>query len=233
MTKPLAVITGASKGIGRAIAIRLAQDFDILALARTKPALDDLAAEIGKLGGRCTVAVVDIARPDAVAAALDGVDAAVLVNNAGVGPIKPMLELTPAEWHAIVDVNFNGLYHVTRALLPRMVARGSGHVVIIGSIAGRSGFVGGTAYAGTKHAAMAFAECLMLEVRDRGVKVSIVNPGSVATEFSHRADPSWMLSAEEVAESVAHVIQTPPDVLVHRLEIRALTPRNRTAQPGG
>jgi NADP-dependent 3-hydroxy acid dehydrogenase YdfG len=223
--KPLAVVTGASKGIGRAIAVRLAKDFDILALARTKSALDDLAKEISGAGGRCTVAVVDVADPTAVARALKDVNAEVLVNNAGVGPIKPMLELTPDEWSSIVDVNFNGLYHVTRALLPRMVARKKGHVVVIGSIAGRSGFVGGTAYAGTKHAAMAFAECLMLEVRDQGVKVSIVNPGSVATEFSHRSDPSWMLSAEEVAESVAHVINTPADVLVHRLEIRALTPK--------
>jgi NADP-dependent 3-hydroxy acid dehydrogenase YdfG len=225
MKKPLAVVTGASRGIGRAIAVRLARDFEILALARTKPALDELAEEISRGGGRCTAAVVDVADADAVARALRGVDAEVLVNNAGVGPIKPMLELTPAEWNAIVDVNFNGLYHVTRALLPRMVARRRGHVVVIGSIAGRSGFVGGTAYAGSKHAAMAFAECLMLEVRDQGVKVSIVNPGSVATEFSHRADPSWMLSAEEVASSVAHVIDTPPDVLVHRLEIRALAPK--------
>jgi 3-oxoacyl-[acyl-carrier protein] reductase len=223
--KPLAVVTGASKGIGRAIALRLARDFEILALARTKSALDELAAEIAKAGGKCTVAVVDVADPSAVASALKDVEEEVLVNNAGVGPIKPMLELTPDEWNAIVDVNFNGLYHVTRAVLPGMVARKRGHVVVIGSIAGRSGFVGGTAYAGTKHAAMAFAECLMLEVRDHGVKVSIVNPGSVATEFSHRSDPSWMLSAEEVAESVAHVIATPPDVLVHRLEIRALTPR--------
>lgn len=228
MTRPLAVVTGASKGIGRAVAVRLAGDYEILALARTRPALEELAAEIRGQGGACRVAVADVADPASVERALRGVDAEVLVNNAGVGPIKPMLELTPDEWHRIVDVNFNGLYHVTRAVLPGMVSRGRGHVVVIGSIAGRSGFVGGTAYGGTKHAAMAFAECLMLEVRDQGVKVSIVNPGSVATEFSERSDPSWMLSAEEVAESVAHVVATPPDVLVHRLEIRALTPRKKS-----
>ena len=106
-----------------------------------------------------------------------------------------------------------------------MIARKRGHVVIIGSIAGRSAFVGGTCYAATKHAAMAFAECLMLEVRNQGVKVSIVSPGSVATDFSPRNDPGWMLSPEEVAESVAHVIETPADVLVHRVEIRALAPK--------
>jgi len=225
MTRPLAVVTGASRGIGRAIAKRLAPTHDILAIARSAAALDELAREIERDGGTCRALALDLRDPAAIASGLTGVDAEVLVNNAGVGPVKPMLELTPDEWHTIVDVNFNALYHVTRAVLPRMIARKRGHVVVIGSIAGRSGFVGGTAYAGTKHAAMAFAECLMLEVRDHGVKVSIVNPGSVATEFSHRSDPSWMLSADEVAESVAHVIATPPDVLVHRVEIRALAPK--------
>lgn len=225
VSRPLAVVTGASRGIGRAIALRLAPKYDILALARTKPALEDLASEAKDLGAECRVAPVDLTDPQAIARALQGVDAEVLVNNAGIGPVKPLLELTPDEWLAMVDVNFNALFHVTRSLLPRMIARKHGHVVIIGSIAARSAFVGGTCYAGTKHAAQAFAECLNLEVRDHGVKVSIVNPGGVATDFSHRSDSSWMLSPEEVAESVAHVIETPPDVLVHSLEIRALAPK--------
>jgi NADP-dependent 3-hydroxy acid dehydrogenase YdfG len=105
-----------------------------------------------------------------------------------------------------------------------MVKRGRGHVIVVGSIAGRSAFVGGTAYAGSKHAVTAFAECLMLEVRDHGVKVSTVNPGAVATDFSARADASWMLSPDDVAESIAHIIAAPPNVLVHSLEIRALAP---------
>lgn len=225
MTRPLAVVTGASRGIGRAIALRLATTHDILAIARSKDQLEELARDVRKRGGECRIAPVDLRDANAVTHALQGVDADVLINNAGLGPIKPFLELTADEWHTMVDVNFNALYHVTRALLPGMTARRKGHVVIIGSIAGRSGFVGGTCYAATKHAAQAFAECLMLEVRDHGVKVSIVNPGSVATEFSHRSDPSWMLSPEEVAESVAHVIATPADVLVHRIEIRALAPK--------
>jgi 3-hydroxy acid dehydrogenase / malonic semialdehyde reductase len=225
MARPLAVVTGASRGIGRAIALRLAKTFDIVAVARSRDKLDELAEEIRGGGGDCHVVPVDLRDPRAIARALQDVDAEILVNNAGLGPIKPFLDLTSDEWHAMVDVNFSALYHVTRALLPRMIEHKRGHVVVIGSIAGRSAFVGGTCYAGTKHAAMAFAECLMLEVREHGVKVSIVNPGSVDTEFSHRQDTSWMLSAEEVAESVAHVIETPPDVLVHRLEIRALAPK--------
>ena len=225
MNRPLAVVTGASKGIGRAIAIRLAPKYDILAIARSRPALDALAREIRLNGTECRIAAVDLRDPNAIANALSGVQAEVVVNNAGLGPMKPLLELTPDEWHAMVDVNFNALYHVTRAVLPGMMQRGRGHVIVIGSIAGRSAFVGGTCYGGTKRAVQGFVECLNLEVRDRGVKVSVVNPGSVATEFSERNDPSWMLSAEEVAESVAHVIETPRDVLVHSMEIRALTPK--------
>ena len=225
MTRPLAVVTGASRGIGRAIALRLAPTHDILAIARSEPRLRELANDIVRAGGSCRVAAADLRDPGAIAKALDGVVADVVVNNAGLGPIKPLVELTPEQWHAMVDVNFNALFHVTRALLPGMIARRRGHVIVIGSISGRSAFIGGTCYAATKHAAAAFVECLNLEVRHQGVKVSIVNPGSVATEFSERNDPSWMLSPEEVAESVAHVLTTPPDVLVHSLEIRALAPK--------
>ncbi len=224
MSRPTAVITGASRGIGRAIARTLAADHDIVAAARSAAELATLAAEIETSGGRCTPLVLDVTDHAAVAHALAGVHADVLVNNAGVGILKPLLELTPQEWHRQMDVNLNALFHVTRALLPGMVARQRGHVVIIGSIAGRSAFAGGTAYAATKHAVMGFAECLMLEVRDHGVKVSVVSPGGVATAFGD-GDPAskgWALRPEDVAASVAHVLATPPNVLVHRVEIRAL-----------
>jgi NADP-dependent 3-hydroxy acid dehydrogenase YdfG len=225
MARPLAVVTGASRGIGRAIALRLAPTHDIVALARSKSALEEVVGDVRRSGGSGRSVVVDLRDSKAIAAALEGVQADVVVNNAGLGPIKPLTELTPDQWQAMVDVNFNALYHVTRALLPGMIERKHGHVIVIGSISGRSAFIGGTCYAATKHAAAAFVECLNLEVRQHGVKVSIVNPGSVATEFSEKNDPSWMLSPEEVAESVAHVINTPPDVLVHSLEIRALSPK--------
>jgi 3-oxoacyl-[acyl-carrier protein] reductase len=136
------------------------------------------------------------------------------------------METTLQEWRTTVDVNFNALYSVTRALLPGMLARESGHVVVIGSIAGRSAFVGGTCYAATKHAVMGFSESLMLEVRDRGVRVSLVNPGSVDTMFSDRANEGgWMLRADDVAEAVEAVVDTPQQVLIHRLEVRALSPK--------
>jgi 3-oxoacyl-[acyl-carrier protein] reductase len=223
--RPAALVTGASRGIGRAIALRLAARHDILAIARSAGDLDRLAAEVRDAGGACEPIVLDVSDGPAVARALDGRHVDVLVNNAGIGVMKPFLELTADDWHSTVATNIDSLFYVTRAVLPGMIERGSGHVVIIASIAGRTGFANGTCYAATKHAALGFAESLMLEVRQQGVKVSVVMPGSVDTDFSHSRSPAtWKLSADEVAATVLHLVDTPADVLIHRVEIRPLAP---------
>src|SRR6476646_7915829 len=142
---PRALVTGASRGIGRAIAERLARDgFDVVAAARSRTELDEVCAGIVAAGGRCQPLVLDVSDPQAVAAALTGVEVDVLVNNAGIGMLKPFLETTAAEWQRTIDVNVNALYHVTRSLLPSMIEKKSGHICTIGSIAGRGAFVGGS-----------------------------------------------------------------------------------------
>jgi short-subunit dehydrogenase len=224
MSKPIAVVTGASKGIGRATALRLAATHDIVAVARTEPDLDALANDVAAMGGSCHTIALDITDAKAVHDALGAIDAQVLVNNAGIGVMKPFLELTRDEWRSMVDLNFNALYDVTRAVLPAMVRRKSGHIVVVGSISGRSAFVGATCYAATKAAVTAFTESLMLELREYGIKVSVVAPGGVATEFSGGGgDQSWKLQPEDVAAAIADVVDTPPNVLVHRVEVRTLT----------
>lgn len=231
----MALVTGASRGIGEAIAHRLAATHHVVVAGRHRETLDAVVQAIAAHGGTAEAVVMDVADPASIAAAFAGplrdrpID--VLVNNAGVGVMKPLLELSAAEWQRMMDVNVNALFHVTRAVLPGMVARGRGHVVIIGSIAGRSAFVGGAGYATTKHAVMGFAENLMLEVRDAGVKVSVVSPGSVATSFSGRAEPKagGQLLAEDVAAAVASVVLTPPEVLIHRVEVRILSPKRPRA----
>lgn len=223
MSKPIAVITGASRGIGRATALRLAPTHDIVAVARTEADLDLLASDIAAAGGSCHTIAVDITDGAAVQQALGDVNAQVLVNNAGIGVMKPFLELTRDEWRSMVDLNFNALYDVTRAVLPAMVERRSGHIVVVGSISGRSAFVGATCYAATKAAVTAFTESLMLEMRTYGIKVSVVAPGGVATDFSGGGgDQSWKLTPQAVANAIAGAIDTPPDVLVHRIEVRTL-----------
>ena len=218
------LITGASRGIGRAIALRFARDgWNVVAVARKQRELDALAAEIGPA---CRTIALDVADGAAVARALAGIDVDVLVNNAGVGVLKPFVELTVEEWHRMLDVNVNALFHVTRAVLPGMFARKSGHVCTIGSIGGRSVFAGGSCYGATKAFVNSWAENLMIEVREQGVKVSVVMPGAVATEFNGNEPgekDAWKLMPEDVADAVAQVVLTPPHVLVHRLEVRTLT----------
>jgi 3-oxoacyl-[acyl-carrier protein] reductase len=222
-----ALVTGASRGIGRAIAERLARDgFEVVLAARDRAELEEVAAAIGAAGGRARTLVLDVSDPQAVAAALTGVEVDVLVNNAGIGVLKPFMELSAAEWQRTIDVNVNALYHVTRAVLPAMIARRSGHICTIGSISGRGAFVGGSCYAATKAFVTSWSESLMLEVREHGVKVSVVMPGSVTTHFNEHVPSdadAWKLSPADVADTVAHVIATPPNVLVHRAEVRTLT----------
>jgi 3-oxoacyl-[acyl-carrier protein] reductase len=223
--RSVALVTGASRGIGRAIALALAERFDIVAVARSHALLDALAEEIAAGGGRCEALPLDVGDGPAVGAALEGRRVDVLVHNAGVGIMKPFTALTADEWRTMIATNVDALYHVTHALLPGMIERRAGHIIAIASISGRTPLVNGACYSATKHAVMGFTESLMLEVREFGVKVSVVLPGSVDTHFSSRPqDASWKLSPSEVADAVIHVLDTPYDVLIHRVEIRALFP---------
>jgi len=224
--RPVALVTGASRGIGRAIALRLAATHDLVLVARDTDKLTEVAVACEALGASVQTIAMDVRNGLAAASALTGLHVDVLVNNAGVAVLKPFLEMTAEEWSRQVDVNVNALYHVTRAVLPGMVQRGRGHVCIIGSTAGRNTFVGGTCYTGTKHFVMGFAESLMLEVRDAGVGVSVVTPGSVATElFPEGTNTEWMLEPDNVADAVAFAVTAPPHMLVHRLEVRPLSPK--------
>jgi short-subunit dehydrogenase len=225
--KPTAVVTGASRGIGRAIATRLALTHAIVAIARDSKKLVSLAREIAAAGGECSVQPIDLTDRTAIERAMAGVDADVLVNNAGVITKKPLLRMTPDEWQEMMDVNVNAIFHLTRALLPGMVERGHGHIINIASIAGRSAFPNGTGYVATKHAVLGFSESLMLEVREAGVKVSVVMPGSVATDMivGDSTDQSWMLKPEDVASVVAEILTMPAHALTYQVEVRAANPR--------
>jgi 3-oxoacyl-[acyl-carrier protein] reductase len=225
--KPVAVVTGASRGIGRAIALRLSETHDVVAIARDAATLAELAKEITARGGVCSVESIDLADASAIERQLDGVEADVLVNNAGVITKKPILRLTPDEWQEMMDVNVSALYHLTRRFLPGMIERRHGHIINIASIAGRSAFPNGTGYVATKHAVLGFSESLMLEVRDKGVKVSVVMPGSVATDMkvSDSTDPSWMLKPEDVANVVAQILSMPHHALTYQVEVRASNPK--------
>lgn len=217
-----ALVTGASRGIGRAIAERLAERYEIIAVARSAKALEIVARGIESRGGRCRPIALDVSDHAAVSSALASLEVDVLVNNAGLGIMKPIAEMSVDEWRGQVSVNLDGMFYVTRAVLPGMIARQRGSVVNIGSLAGRNSFVGGACYSATKHAVIGFSESLMLEVRDAGVRVTVIMPGSVDTEFGGHAagHAPWKLTPGDVAESVWYVVSQPERALVSRVEMR-------------
>lgn len=225
------IVTGASKGIGRGIASFLAMDgFDVGLLARSTDLLEDLRQSLEEQGGTCFSVACDLRDHDETAAAipalidgLGGVDA--LINNAGLVIRKSALDISLEEWHALIDTNVNGLFYATRAVLPYMKDQGSGHIINISSISGKVPLPGGSAYAATKFAVSGFSQSLFQEVRDLGIKVTTIYPGSVDSE-SHRyeadADYSWKVSPEEIGQACAHVLRAHPGTVTSELEIRPL-----------
>jgi len=230
-----ALVTGATEGIGRAIAFALGKaGYRVGVCARDPGKVTSLLAELARAGvtaaGRpCDVG--DAGQVDAlvahVTAALGPVD--VLVNNAGVGILKPFAELSLADWDATMATNVRSLFLTTRAVLPGMRERRQGAVVNISSLSGKRGFVGGAAYAASKHAVMGFSESLMLEVRKDGVRVITICPGSVDTKIIHQqsvfeSDPAKILKPDDVAAVVLTALQLPPRATVSVIEVRPSSP---------
>jgi NADP-dependent 3-hydroxy acid dehydrogenase YdfG len=226
-----AIVTGASAGIGRGVARVLAQaGWQVGLVARTASALEALAAVIAADGGEAQPLALDLRDPAAVRdgfaeliARLGGVDA--LVNNAGLVIRKDVFALSDDEWRAMLDTNVSGLFHATRAVLPAMRAQGGGHVVNISSISGRVPLPGGSAYAATKFAVTGFSQSLFHEVRDFGIRVTTVYPGSVDSA-SHRHDATgdhrWKATPEDIGRAVLSALQAAPGCCVSEIEVRPL-----------
>jgi NADP-dependent 3-hydroxy acid dehydrogenase YdfG len=228
----MALVTGASRGIGAAVARRLAADGACVALlARSEDALHALAKE---LGGGAIVIPCDMRRPDAaaiVSAALAKVAPAgpdVIVNNAGAFLIAPAHETTVEAFREMVEVNLTAPFSLVRAFLPVMRSRGSGHIVTIGSIADHSAFPGNAAYAASKYGLRALHEVLRAELRGTGVRATLVSPGPVDTELWDPIDPDHqpgytprakMLDASAVAGAVHYVVTAPAEVNVDELRL--------------
>ena len=229
-----AVVTGASSGIGEATARLLArQGCNVVLAARREDRLEALAAE---LGGAALAVPTDVTDPPAceglVSRAVEEFGAVdVLVANAGLGLNGSIPDGDPEEWRRMFEVNVLGVLYATRAAVRHMLERGSGDVVIVSSLAGRRvPAADGTVYAATKHALTAVAEGLRMDVSQRGVRVTNVEPGLVRTEFptsSHgSADRFYAekeyspIEAEDVAAAVLYAVQQPPRASVNEIVIR-------------
>lgn len=225
------IVTGASKGIGHGIARVLGRaGHAVGALARSADLLNDLKSQIETDGGTCALAPADLRDCEQTAQAVEslitelgGVDA--LINNAGLVIRKRAMDITPDEWRAMIETNVNGTFYATRAVLPHMARQGAGHVVNVASISGYVPLPGGSGYAASKYAVTGFSESLFQEVRDLGIKVTTVFPGSVDSE-SHRhdsdGDHSWKVQPEEVGQAVLDLLNTRAGNVISRLEIRPL-----------
>jgi len=186
LTEKIAVITGGGRGIGRAIALKFAAEgAAVVVAARTVSEIDAVAREVRDAGGRALAVAADVADEKQcnrlmleTAAQFGRVD--ILVNNAGeYGPVKPIEEITPAEWDRVVAVHLRGSYLLTRLALPGMYARGSGAILNISSLSAKSAFGWGSPYASAKAGMLGMTRVVAAEAARKGVRVNAICPGPV------------------------------------------------------
>jgi short-subunit dehydrogenase len=230
----IAVVTGGSKGIGKAIAAALAeQGVHVAITARNEEELRKAAEEIGRTGVKVLAIPIDVRNPDSVRDLASAVrerlgPAHILVNNAGIGKFDEVATMKDEDFRATLETNLFGVFYCTKAFLPGIMENQEGYVINIASLAAKNSFAGGAAYCASKHALLSFSECLMLEVRHHNIKVSTICPGSVQTEFSVESkEKSWALTANDVAKTVIDVLTSSAGSLASLVDLRPLRPPKR------
>ena len=231
----VAVVTGGSRGIGYCIAERLLQEgAKVYICARDAKILKQALEELRKHGdGRVEGMVADVGRYEecrkliqSAAQRFGGID--ILVNNAGIGIMKPVDQLTPAEWDATIHTNLSGVFYCCREANPIMRKRGGGYIFNISSLAGVNPFAGGSAYNASKFGVNGFSEAMMQDVRYDGIRVSYIMPGSVDTDFGgapgSKSRASWKLSGEDIAKAVVDLYSYPLSTLASRIDMRPSQP---------
>ena len=231
----LAIVTGATEGIGRAIAMTLGKAGARVAIcARTEPNVrrtvsDFCAAGVDAVGIPCDVSDPEAVERFATFVRRERGTPRVLVNNAGIGRFRPLEELSLDDWDAVMATNVRSLYLMTRAFLGDMKASGGATIVNVASLAGKNGVEGGTAYCASKHAVLGFSKALMLEVRKHNIRVVAICPGSVATPFMDkqnrlRPNRERVLTADDVAHAVLATVTIADRAMVSELDIRPTNP---------
>lgn len=228
MKDKVALITGASRGIGELTAYRLTeQGATVVLTARTESDLQRVARTIEQTGGRAEIYPADVSNTAEVQSLIERVQQFgrldVLVNNAGTGHFVPVNQSEPEDWWRIMEINLKSMYLVTRFALPLMLKQGSGHIVNLLSIAGKRPFRGMSAYCSSKAAGLMFTQVLASEVRAFGIRVTAIVPGAARTAIwdglENPPDPAQMMPPERVADAIMYAITQPPDVSVDEITV--------------
>jgi NAD(P)-dependent dehydrogenase (short-subunit alcohol dehydrogenase family) len=232
-----AIVTGSSKGIGYAIAEALAgANANVVVSARKPAEVTEAARKLEKAGnGRILGIPCDVSRLEDVtrlvnetATTLGGID--ILINNAGIGTFAPVDELDPAQWDRLIATNLSGVFYCCHEALPHLKRSGDAWIINIASLAGKNPFAGGAAYNASKFGLVGFSEALMLDVRQQGVRVNYIMPGSVNTWFGDKQpkeENDWMIQPEDIAELVMGLLAFPANALPSRIEVRPSKPKQR------
>ncbi|WP_035647975.1 3-ketoacyl-ACP reductase [Flavobacterium sp. ASV13] len=206
-----ALITGAGKGIGKAIAIALAKEgVNVILIARTQADVDQLADQTNNLGVKSLALAADVSDMNSINSAVEKALAEfknidILINNAGIASFGKFLELEPCDWEKIIQVNLMGTYYTTRAVIPNMIERQTGDIINISSTAGLNGNPLTSAYSASKFAVLGLTDSLMQEMRKHNIRVSALTPSTVATDLAidlnlTDGNPEKVMQSEDIAE---------------------------------
>ncbi len=224
----VAIVTGASRGIGFAIARTLGRLGAKLAIcARNAERLETAAAELRREGLSVFSSAADVSNSKDVdflirqATQVLG-PPAILVNNAGLGYFGPTHEAAESNWDSVLDTNLKSVFLMSKAVAPGMIERRSGHIINIASLAGKNAFAGGGIYCASKWGLLGLTECMAEDLRPHGIRVSAVCPGTVATDFSPHTgkDPRKMLQPEDIAHVVEMIVTQAPQSFISEVLLR-------------
>ena len=225
----IALITGAGRGIGAAIATSLANmGARAVLCGRTRSSLESTSASIHDAGGQSAVMECDVTDLRSVESVAERVDRTfgrvdILVNNAGVGTFgAPLHQLNPGDWERVMNTNLRGVYYCIRAFTPLLIRGGGGHIVNISSLAGKNALPNGAAYAASKWGLNGLTYSVAEELRGHNIRVSVICPGSVHTEFSPHTgrNAEKMLQPGDVAHAVTMIVTQAPQSFASEILLR-------------
>jgi NAD(P)-dependent dehydrogenase (short-subunit alcohol dehydrogenase family) len=234
MKEPLAnrvaLVTGGSRGIGRAIAMKLGElGASVAICGRDGEKLRATADELRAMTDKVFWQVADVSRADEVGNLVSGAEAQlgpirILVNNAGVGLFGSAHEKSEEEWDRVLNTNLKSVFLCSRAVVPTMIKEGRGDIINISSLAGRNTFAGGGLYCASKWGVQGLSGCMAEDLRDYGIRVAVICPGSVATEFSGRGgkDTGKALQPEDVAHAVEALVTQSDRSFMSEVHVRPL-----------